>query len=56
MLSCREHQAWFLNLDQTKDYRTEAERRFFEDIRNPPEPTQELKDLVREYGYILRKD
>lgn len=56
MLSRREHQAWLQGRDHDTEYRTEEERRFFEAIKNPPAPTQELKDIVREYGSIIRKD
>jgi hypothetical protein len=56
MLTRREHQAWFLNQGENPTYRTEEERKFFEAIRNPPEPTEELKEMVREFGAVLKKD
>lgn len=56
VLSKREHHAWFQDRNPNKQYRTEEERRFFEAIKNPPAPTQELRDIVREFGFVLRKD
>jgi hypothetical protein len=56
MLSRREHQAWFQNHNQDIQYRTEEERKFFEAIKNPPAPTEELKEIVREFGFVIRKD
>lgn len=55
MLSRREHQRWAV-AGQDKEYRSEEERKFFEAIKNPPAPTQELKDIVSEFGFIIRKD
>jgi hypothetical protein len=49
MLSRREHRAWSLTAHENKEYRSEEERRFFENIKNPPPPTEELKEIVREY-------
>ncbi len=56
MLSRREHQAWFQDHNEHTQYRTEEERKFFEAIKNPPAPTEELKDIVREFGFVIRKD
>lgn len=50
MLSRREHQAWSLSDHEKREYRTEEERRFFETIKNPPAPTEALKEIVREFG------
>ena len=56
MLSRREHQSWFQSHTEEKEYRTEEERRFFEAIKNPPAPTEELKDIVRDFGFVIRED
>jgi len=57
MLSRREYQAWSLTDHENREYRSEEERRFFEAIKNPPEPTDELKEMVREFRqFIVRKD
>jgi hypothetical protein len=57
MLSRREHQAWSLMDHENREYRSEEERRFFEAIKNPPPPTEELKEIVREFGqFVVRKD
>jgi uncharacterized protein (DUF1778 family) len=50
MLSRREHQSWFLQAHENREYQTEAEKRFFEAIENPPDPTEKLKEIVRDYG------
>ncbi|HEV7599639.1 MAG TPA: hypothetical protein VGO49_05200 [Bradyrhizobium sp.] len=42
---------------ENREYRSEEERRFFEAIKNPPPPTEELKEIVREFGqFVVRKD
>jgi len=56
MLSRREHQSWFQIREQDAEYRTDEERKFFEAVKNPPAPTQDLKDMVREFGFVVRKD
>jgi hypothetical protein len=57
MLSRREHHAWSLTDHESRKYRSEEERRFFENIKNPPPPTEELKKIVREYGkFVAGKD
>ena len=50
MLSRREHLAWSLTDHEKREYRSEEERKFFETIENPPEPTEELKEIAREFG------
>jgi hypothetical protein len=50
MLSRREHQAWSLTDHENRAYRSDEERRFFDTIKNPPEPTEELKEMAREFG------
>jgi hypothetical protein len=50
MLSRREHQAWALSDHATREYRTNEERRFFETIKNPPPPSDELREMAKEYG------
>lgn len=50
MLSRREHQAWFLMDHAEREYKTEAERRFFSAVENPPEPSEKLKEMVQKYG------
>lgn len=50
MLSRREHLAWSLTDHSEREYRSEEERRFFANIENPPEPTEELKEVAREFG------
>ena len=52
MLSRREHQAWF---QTNQEYRSDEERKFFEAIKNPPPPTEDLKEIVREFGFVIRK-
>ena len=54
MLSRREHQAW--SLSKRGNYRTEEERRFFETIKTPPAPTEELKEIVREFGKFASQE
>jgi hypothetical protein len=59
MLSRREHLAWSLKDHDKREYRSEEERRFFDTIKNPPEPTDELKEIAREFGHfagIKKKD
>ena len=50
MLSRREYLEWSLKDYKDREYKSDAEKRFFETIENPPEPTEELKEMVREYG------
>jgi hypothetical protein len=50
MLSRREHHAWSLTDHESREYRSEEEWQFFENIENPRPPTEELKGIVREYG------
>jgi hypothetical protein len=54
MLARREHLKWSLKDHKDRDYASEAERRFFEKIENAPEPTEKLKEIVREYGKYAR--
>jgi hypothetical protein len=49
MLSRREHQKWPLTNPETREYRSAQERQFFEAIENPPPPTEELKEMIREF-------
>ena len=56
MLSRKEHQAWFLQDHEDREYKTEVERRFFEAIENPPAPTEKLKEIVRDYGKFALKE
>jgi hypothetical protein len=57
MLSKREHLTWSVTDHENRQYRSEEERRFFEAINNPPPPTEELKEIVREYGkFVVGKD
>jgi hypothetical protein len=54
MPSCREHQAWFLTGHENREYRSEEERRFFlRQSQNLPEPTDELKEMIREFGQLV---
>jgi hypothetical protein len=48
----REHQAWSASDRAKKENQSEEERRFFETIKNPPEPTEELKEIAREFGHF----
>jgi hypothetical protein len=50
MLSRRDNLAWSLADHDKREYRSEEERKFFETIKNPPEPTKELKEIAREFG------
>jgi hypothetical protein len=57
MLSRREHQMWALTNPEKREYRSDEERRFFETIENPPPPTEELREIVREFRqFATRKD
>jgi hypothetical protein len=40
----------FEALRQGVEYETEVERRFFEAIKNPPAPSERLKEMVRKFG------
>jgi len=53
MLSRREHHAWSLTDHESREYRSEEERRFVEAIENPPPPTEELQQIVREFGQFV---
>lgn len=55
MLANRDDEVWSQTPHEERDYQTEAERRFFEAVENPPEPTDELKELVRLYGRYINK-
>ena len=37
-------------LDEAAEYKTEMERKFFEAIKNPPPPSERLKEMVRKFG------
>jgi len=49
-VSRREYLEWSLKDHKDREYKSEAEKRFFETIENPPDPTEELKEMVREFG------
>jgi hypothetical protein len=49
MLASTEHEEWALKPAQDREYKTEAERVFFTTIENPPQPTEALKELCRDY-------
>jgi len=55
MLARREDEEWSLTAHEDRDYSTEVERRFFEEIENPKPPTKELSELCREFGRFLKK-
>jgi hypothetical protein len=50
MLSRKEHHGWFLTEPGRREYSSEMEKRFFEAIENPPEPSDKLVEMVRKYG------
>lgn len=50
MLSRKEHHAWFLTESAQREYCSDMEKRFFEAIENPPEPSDKLVEMVRKYG------
>jgi hypothetical protein len=54
MLACREHEDWSLKSHDAREYATAEEKRFFESVENPKEPTKELKDLYRDFGKYLQ--
>jgi hypothetical protein len=57
MLSRKEHHAWFLTPSDKRDYSSDMEKRFFEAIENPPEPSLRLREMVQKYGnHTSRKD
>jgi len=55
MLSRREYQAWHLQASEPREYTSDVERKFFETIKNPPEPSKELVEIVRDFGTIVKK-
>jgi hypothetical protein len=57
MLSRKEHHAWFLSPSKDRDYQSDMERKFFEAIENPPQPSARLKSMVERYGkYAFQQD
>jgi hypothetical protein len=56
MLARREDEDWSLTAHRDRDYKTEAEKSFFEAIENPKPATPELKELYRVYGKYVRND
>jgi hypothetical protein len=50
MLSRKEHHGWFLTEPSQREYISEMEKRFFEAIENPPQPSDKLVEMVRKYG------
>lgn len=50
MLANRKYYDWSMTEHRKRSYDTEIERQFFERIENPKPPTEELKELFREYG------
>ena len=56
MLARREEEAWSLTPHEERDYRSDVERRFFEAVEHPPEPTDSLKELVRAYRRPIDQD
>jgi hypothetical protein len=55
MLARREDEEWSLLPHAERDYSTEAERRFFEEVENPKPVTDELKAMCREFGRFVKK-
>jgi hypothetical protein len=43
------HAEWCLKEHKDREYRSEAEAKFFAAIESPEPPTQALKDLLRDY-------
>ncbi len=56
MLSRKEHHGWFLTDAKNRHYDTDMERKFFDAIENPPEPSDRLKDMVAKYGKYAVQD
>jgi site-specific DNA-cytosine methylase len=56
MLAKRKYDDWSMTEHQKRSYDTEIERQFFERIENPKPPTEELKELFREYGNDQPRD
>ena len=57
MLSRKEHHSWFLTESKNREYRSDMERKFFDAIENPPEPSVRLKGMVERYGkYASQQD
>jgi len=54
MLARRDEEAWSLTPHKERDYTNENEQSFFENIENPSQPTEDLKDLFRQYGRYLK--
>jgi hypothetical protein len=57
MLSRRQHHGWFLTPPDKRDYSSEMEKRFFDAIENPPDPSPRLREMVQKYGnHASKKD
>lgn len=54
MLSRRQDEEWSLKDAKDREYESDAERRFFETVENPPPATAELKEIVRVYGRFAK--
>jgi hypothetical protein len=50
------YQSLFGVLSEDAEYRTDMERRFFEAIKNPPEPSERFKEMVRRFGPFAFRD
>lgn len=52
MLGKREHFSWIL--DKNREYRSEIEKKFFETIENPPDPSESLIEMVKKFGKFAK--
>jgi hypothetical protein len=55
MLSRKDH-GWFLTEAKDRNYDSDMERKFFNAIENPPEPSDRLKEMVAKYGKYAIQD
>ncbi len=56
MLSRKDYMEWTLKDHKDKDYKSDAAKRFFDKVENPPKPNEKLKEIVREYGKFAKQD
>jgi hypothetical protein len=55
MLPGRKYDEWSQTEHKDRDYTSEAERKFFDAVENPPAATKGLKEMYRDYSRYLKK-
>jgi len=55
MQSRKEFLEWSLKDPKQRDYKSEAVKRFFEKVENPPKPNKKLKEIVREFRKFAKQ-